>query len=498
NTGTDTAPATPVNQFKPDGVFYNFRMTTSGSGANSVMSLQCQVSADGSSAWSAWKTLKKPDGTDATYGTWIDPDTGLPAQSAGVDLTGVKLESPASQWVGNKWVYAAHREEAGTTYNLAHLLLASCYPGDAWAAYNGNDTFKISDAPEAYASGEVTFDNRPMGLESRDMSIYVDDADGYAYALCSGISDLTVHLLKSDWSAPSGIYQTMLAGQNRETPDFIKTNGYYYLFSSKQNGWYPTQTRYVWIPDSLKNKASTLIAVGNQGSFGSQFNHNERFRGALRDSYGMWGYRWAANWDGNAKETSPNNPPRLVPLVFNKDFAAAAYFRKVSCFADYGLVGIQSGQWVSLGKSVTQDPAYSDNPGLQYNDPSVITDGCDNADVTFFRGITIPYSLIINLETPAVIKEVAMTVYLMYGSDTAARYQYYGSNDNETWTMLYDGSNNYRPGFVVDDVTDTTAYQYFKVTITAAPRDARHTMNAAGWADGIVEVAVYGTPVSNP
>lgn len=479
----------PNNQFKTGGVYYQFQISTSGSGASSVARVQGRASSDNSS-WSSWVTLKAPDGTDASVGTYINPQTGQPNQNtSGADLTGIKLESTSSRWVGPQWVYTAHREEAAA-YNLGHLFIAQGWPGDAWGdEYNDKELFRISTSPLAYASGAITFDGRPMGLESRDMSVYVDD-DGSAYALCSGIQDISVHLLTPDWREPSGVYQVMLQGQNRETPHFLHIGDYYYLFSSWQNGWLPTQTRYVWLPGSLTNKASALIPVGGQGTFGSQYNRGERFRGSIRDSYGMWGYRWENSWPDVSKESDVSNPQRIVPVVFNKDYAAAAYFRKVACYADYGLIGIQTAKHVSMGKSVTRDGG---NPLPQYSNSSVITDGRDDADADFVRGTTWPYTMTIDLETPAVIKEVTLTIHLVKGSDTAARFQYHGSNNGTAWTQLYDGSSSWVPGFVVTDVTNATAWRYFRITIPSQPKNVMNSADA-GWAEGIIEVAVYGTP----
>jgi len=477
-----TPPDTPSG-YNFGGKYYDFRVNIAGSGADSVARLQGRVSDTGlGGTWSDWTILTTDGVTPAQVGTYIDPETGEPHER-----TGIKLESNSIRRLGNKVVYSAHREEAGSTYNLGHLFLASFYPGETYPQYAGWP---------GGAAGEVTFDAKPMGLDSRDMSIYIDDVDGKIYALCSGIGDITVHLLDNEMRGPTGTYLTVLAGQNRETPHFVRIGTTYYLFTSWQNGWYPTQTKYIAIEGSLTGPFTPPYDVGGQGSYGSQYNRTERFAGTQRDSYGMWGYRWANNWSTFSRETAANNGgnrQRLAPVVFNGNFVGSAFFSHVAQYEDYGLIGVQAGRYVSLGKPVTVGAVPPNPAAPPMDDYTKITNGRENADSGFFRSLFFPYELVVDFESPAVIKEINLTHHLVKGSDIAYRYRYYGSNDQQTWTELYDGYNNVRPGFLVDYITDSAAYRYVKIEVFE-PRNAAQTGADAGWSEGIISLAVYGTP----
>lgn len=471
-TGTRTypngAPPAGPGGWKFGDRYYDFR-TSSVSGG---IALQGRTSADGLSGWSSWTTLTGNGTTPATIGTYINPD------GTEYSVAGVKLEGVGWHRVGDKVVLSAHREPAGSSYALGHFLLASFYPGETYAEY--------ASWPGG-AKAEVTFDGRPNGYESRDQSIYVDN-DGTAYALCSGISNLTVHLLDDAWTEPIEYFNTFFAGQSRETPHIVQVGDMYYIYSSRQNGWYPTQTRYVTIPGGLNGPVSELKDVGSQGSYGSQFNRIEEYHAEKRESYGLWGFRWAANWDGDARESA--NIQRVVPVAMNGEFSAAEYVARAAWYADYGLVGIQSGRMLSIGAQVTVSSANADYPNS-----ARITDGANNTVSGFFRGGEYPYNLVLDLGKPAAIAEITLSCNLAYGSDTGYLYTYEGSADAETWTLLKDGSANAKPGFLIDPVTDAGHYRYIRMTVNGL-RDWRHSGNSATWADGIIELAVYGTPAA--
>ena len=472
-TGTRTypngAPPAGPGGWKFGETYYDFRTNS----ADGVISLQGRTSATGLSGWSNWTTLTHDGTTPVTIGTYINPDDG-----SEYSIAGVKLEGVGWHRVGDKVVLSAHREPGGSSYALGHFLLASFYPAATYPDYA---------AWPGGAKAEVTFDARPNDYESRDQSIYVDN-DGKAYALCSGISNLTVHLLDDAWTQPIEYFNTFFAGQSRETPHIVQVGDMYYIYSSRQNGWYPTQTRYVTIPGSLNGEVSEMRDVGSQGSYGSQFNRIEEYHCEKRESYGLWGYRWAANWDGNAREE--RNIQRVVPVAMNGEFSAAEYFARAAYYADYGLVGVQSGRLLSVGAQVTVS-SLSDNP--DYINSTRITDGANNTTAGFFRAGAYPYTVVLDLGKTAAIAEITLSCNLAYGSDTAYQYTYEGSPDGETWTMLKNGADNAKPGFLIDYITDTGHYRYMKMTVNGL-RDMRHSGNAANWADGIIELAVYGTP----
>ena len=183
------------------------------------------------------------------------------------------------------------------------------------------------------------------------------------------------------------------------------------------------------------------------------------------------------------------------------EYTSAAYFPFIHFYRDYASVGVQSGRHLSLGKPVTitfDDPRGRANP--LYANPAVITDGADmGSGISFFRAAdqpnSTPYHITIDLETPAVIREVTLSAHLVPGSDTAYRFMYHASLDGENWVTLVDGSNNFTPGFLIHKINDQNPYRYFRMTVLGL-RNIVNNNAGANWADGIIELAVYGTPVT--
>jgi hypothetical protein len=438
-------PAAPGGYLFGD-TYYDFG--TSGSGSSVI--LRGRTSTDGFT-WNSWETL-------ATIGTYVDPETQEPSAN-----TGAKLEGAGFHQVGNKVVLTAHREPSGSSYALGHFLLASFYPENPLRA-------------------EVTFDGRPCGVDSRDQSIFVDD-DGAAYVLSSGLGDSYIIRLNGDWTEPVELVNTVFAGSYRETPHILRRGDTYFFYGSRQSGWYPSQTEYSTTTD-LAGEWEPLAPVGNRVTNGSQFNRVEEYG----DTYGLWGYRWSNNWDGTSKE-SYGNPQRLSILAFNGTFSAAEYFSEIACYPDHGLVGIQPGRYLSLGAAVSVSAPGSG----QYANPALITDGGDMSNSGFFRGSEYPYSVTIDLGVPARLQEITLTSHIVGGSETAYHYVYGGSADGETWTELLNMDANSRPGFTIDEISDATPYRYLKATVYGA-YNVRQNNASASWAEGIIELAVFGTP----
>lgn len=86
---------------------------------------------------------------------------------------------------------------------------------------------------------EVGTMERPLGHESRDQSLFIDD-DNTAYLLSATNmnSDINIYKLDNSWTKPVSLVNTICKGLHRETPAIIKKEGEYYFFSSKASGWY--------------------------------------------------------------------------------------------------------------------------------------------------------------------------------------------------------------------------------------------------------------------
>jgi hypothetical protein len=102
--------------------------------------------------------------------------------------------------------------------------------------------------------------------------------------------------------------------------------------------------------------------------------------------------------------------------------------------------------------------------------------------------------LVIDLEKAPVIREITVTTKIVGGSESPCQYTLSGSTNGSSYTQLVDASSNGQPGFVVHAINNANAYRYVKLSVSKF-NDVRHNnANTASWADGIYEVAVYGTP----
>jgi hypothetical protein len=422
--------------FEFGGTWYGYQTQTDG---DDVI-VRERTSPDGLNNWTQWRTLD----------TKI---TGIEGQ------TGAKLEGSGFRKVGNKVVLSGHHEPK-EGYSLGHFFLGSITPG---------------------GDMEITFDDRPFGNESRDQSIFTD-TDGKIYVLGSTLTDIGIYRLDEDYTEPVEFLGLFFQDQRRETPSIIHVGNTYYFFSSSQSGWYPSQAAYA-TASNIGGPWSSLREIGNSATFGSQYN-SVKEQGTLRQTYALYAYRWAAQWSHS--ETEGDRKMLMTLSLSGGECAAAEFFSKVEYYPDYGLVGVQPGRNLSRGMHAISVPSGAANPGK-------ITDGADMAGSGYFTGgSTFPYSVVIDLKNPAVLKEAHTTVRMVGGSEGAFQYVIAGSADNSNWTTLVDQPSNWRPGFLLDKITDAGQYRYVKLTVNGIINVNNN--NSATWADGIIELAVFGAP----
>ena len=91
---------------------------------------------------------------------------------------------------------------------------------------------------------EVGTMERPLGHDSRDQSLFIDDDN-----TTNTNKDINIYKLDESWTKPVTLVNTICKGLHRETPAIIKKDGEYYFFSSKASGWYPSQTMYTSTTD---------------------------------------------------------------------------------------------------------------------------------------------------------------------------------------------------------------------------------------------------------
>lgn len=331
---------------------------------------------------------------------------------------------------------------------------------------------------------EVGTMERPLGHESRDQSLFIDD-DGTAYLLSATNMnrDINIYKLDTSWTKPVLLVNTICKGLHRETPAIIKKDGEYYFFSSKASGWYPSQAMYA-SAENLGGVWTSLREIGNNSTFGAQFNNIQR-RGTNHETFGVWSYHWGAQYHHKDPD---GNFPRISVAKFNKGYASMDYYRYIEFHDSYGIVPVQNGRNLTLNA-----PVSTTTVGANPHTASCITDGADMNSSVYFQNSTYPYVLTIDMQKKAKISELNLSTKLVNGSETAYKYTIEGSVDGEHFQTLVDGTDNWQVGFQILPVTDSSAYRYLRLTVLRIINV--HNNNPATWADGVYELTAYGMPV---
>ena len=377
----------------------------------------------------------------------------------------VKMEGNAFRYnpKTGKVVLSSHYED-GNGYTAAKIYLAQITPKG-----------KL----------EVGTMERPLGHDSRDQSLFIDD-DNTAYLLSATNTnkDINIYKLDESWTKPVTLVNTICKGLHRETPAIIKKDGEYYFFSSKASGWYPSQTMYTSTTD-LAGEWTPIREIGNNTTFDAQFNRVSK----VGNTYGVWSYHWGAQ----RKYKTPNgNFPRISIAAFNKGYASMDYYRFVEFNEQYGLIPIQNGKNLTLNT-----PVKSMVSGVKGIKADCITDGADLDSSSYFQKssnspIGIPYMFVIDMQKEAKISEINFSTRLVNGSEAAYKYTIEGSQDGKSYKKLIDGRQNWQVGFLILNIEDPTTYRYLRLRVYGIVNV--HKGNSATWADGIYEFAAFGTP----
>ena len=361
-----------------------------------------------------------------------------------------------------KVVLSAHYEDQGG-YTAAKIFLAQITPKGGI---------------------EVGTMERPLGYDSRDQSLFVDDdGSGYLLSATNMNSDINIYKLDETWTKPIELVNTICKGQHRETPSIIKKDGEYYFFSSKASGWYPSQAMYA-SAENLGGVWTSLREIGNNSTFGAQFNNIQR-RGTNHETFGVWSYHWGAQYHHKDPD---GNFPRISVAKFNKGYASMDYYRYIEFHDSYGIVPVQNGRNLTLNA-----PVSTTTVGANPHTASCIPDGADMNSSVYFQNSTYPYVLTIDMQKKAKISELNLSTKLVNGSETAYKYTIEGSVDGEHFQTLVDGTDNWQVGFQILPVTDSSVYRYLRLTVLRIINV--HNNNPATWADGVYELTAYGMPV---
>ncbi|WP_170286287.1 InlB B-repeat-containing protein [Bifidobacterium ramosum] len=325
-----------------------------------------------------------------------------------------------------------------------------------------------------------TYADRPLGLDVRDLTSYVEGKTMYITAATNNNKDVAIIKLNSDWSAPESLVATVLKGKRREAPRIYKIGDYYYLYSSATMGAYPSQTKYMF-SKNLSSGWSDLINLGNATASDGQFRWLRTDSGTKRTTYTEVVSHWGAN---RIAKTYLGNVVRLNPIAINGTYQAASWYPEVDIDDVYGAVPVQNGKNISYGLTV----ADSENGNTK-----LLTDGSDSEDAPAVNHSKKPYTVTIDLGTVGKVKEVDFSSRVIQDPITYNKYRISVSTDGKTYTDVANGSSSHFSGFIPNRIDDSQSARYVRLTMLDWPivQGSGSIYNPAK--EGLFEISVYGS-----
>ncbi len=406
--------------------------------------------------------------------------------SAHADMKSCKLESTKVAYIksANTVIIAAHWEKPNG-YADGKLFLVTGTPGGDF---------------------ELRCIERPLDVEVRDMSIFVDD-DDTAYLLAaankpgvdSGANATTyVFKFKDDYTGIEKVTARLFPEMYREMPNIVKIDGIYYFFVSQTSGWAPSAGAYAISTDITDpNSWSELRTIGNTSTFGSQSSWILTLGEGENMKYLMHAYRWGPAQGEGVSGTM------IAPITFSHGVAYYDYFPYILYNSETGdMYPVTNGMLLSQDAEVTATV-----PSTADGDPSKIVDG-DYYTGYVANSTSWPYSVTLDLGRECELENIQISWMIVKGSEAFYPHKIFGSNDGKTWTLIRDNTNlnstvvTKAIGFTSPAVEGS--YRYVKIDVTTPYRWKDSSWNntsvygeALGWyTPTLYEVKVYGVDSS--
>ncbi|MFF1873262.1 RICIN domain-containing protein [Streptomyces sp. CB03911] len=217
--------------------------------------------------------------------TWEFRNHVLTVASGAELAAGANIERPKVIFnsTTNQFVMWMHKEGSSTDYSEGRVAVATSSTVDGDYSYQGSF--------------------RPLGYDSRDMTLYKDD-DGTAYLISSssGNADLHVYRLSADYLSAEALIASPSNGQWREAPALFKRGGVYFLLTSSATGWAPNQQQYQ-TATSLTGSWSGLQDAGDPTTYRSQTAYVLPVQGTAGTNYLYLGDRWGNSMGGTVNDS---------------------------------------------------------------------------------------------------------------------------------------------------------------------------------------------------
>lgn len=199
-------------------------------------------------------------------------------KAMGGELATANIERPKLLYNSStgKYVLWMHKEN-GTDYSEARVAVATANSIEGPYTYQGSF--------------------RPLGYDSRDMTVFNDGGTAYLISATSVNADLNIYRLTSDFLGVDSLVKTLWVGSYREAPAMFKRGSTYFLITSGATGWTPNQAKYA-TASSISGTWSSLSNLGNGNTYNSQSTYVIPVDGPTGTSYLYMGDRWAGAWGG--------------------------------------------------------------------------------------------------------------------------------------------------------------------------------------------------------
>ena len=416
---------------------------------------------DGKSLKAMWSETSK-DGREWQRGAVVMDSGSHP------DLEDYKFEAENFFYdkKRDRIVMWAHWERSGPNYGAGRAIVASAKPGERFVVHHIYN---------------------PLGVQVRDMSVFVDD-DGQGYLVAASNmrgqganATLAIFKMNDDYTDVTGLVNKAMEGGYREAPHIVRADGFYYLFFSQAAGWFPSRAGYVTAP-SLDGRWSEVKYLGNASTFSAQ-------SGGIFD-YGQNGRHvpvlMANRWI-RGEGTSRN---AIVPLHLANGFAFGDYAPTLLLDPTQSLIiPLQMGTLLSQNKAAMASVAGSKN-----HEADKAFDGDYS---TFFQSDDKkwPWSVTSDLGKISQIRNVQISWFLHKGSEAYYKYTIEGSLDGQNWRVLLDRSDDKDTlvsktyGFSSDMMPDVPLARYVRVNVLGA---VLHNNPNNWYAPTLYEVKVYG------
>ncbi|KAK0208893.1 galactan 1,3-beta-galactosidase [Desarmillaria ectypa] len=169
---------------------------------------------------------------------------------------------------------------------------------------------------------------KPLGADSRDMGLFVDD-DSTAYLLYASDNNqnFKISRLTADYHNVSA-QVSVLSASTLESPGIVKRNGVYYLFASHTSGWAPNPNKY-FSATSLSGPWSSQADIAPE-AVRTYFSQNT-YDFPLGSNAIYMGDRWRPSLLGNSRymwfplSWSSGSPQIVAADVWSMNVASGTY-----------------------------------------------------------------------------------------------------------------------------------------------------------------------------